>query len=49
MTFTYTDQTEIVGADKGAAGLATAKGSMVTVHYTVRGTTNVAAKIEVKK
>ena len=49
MTFTYTDQTEIVGADKGAAGLATAKGSMVTVHYTMRGTSNVAAKIEVKK
>ena len=47
MTFTYSDQTEIMGADKGAAGLATAKGSMVTVHYTVRGTTNVAAKIEV--
>ena len=49
MTFVYTDQTEIVGADKGAAGLATAKGSTVTVHYTMRGTTNVAAKIEVKK
>lgn len=48
MTFTYSDQTEIVGADKGAAGLATATGSMVTVHYTTRGTTNVAAKIEVK-
>lgn len=47
MTFNYTDQTEIAGADKGAAGLATAKGSMVTVHYTVRGTSNVAAKIEV--
>ena len=48
MTFTYTDQTEIVGADKGAEGLATAKGSTVTVHYTVRGTSNVAAKLEVK-
>ena len=48
MTFTYTDQTEITGADKGVAGLATAKGSMVTVHYTMRGTSNVAAKIEVK-
>ena len=48
MTFTYTDQTEITGADKGAAGLATATGSMVTVHYTMRGTSNVAAKIEVK-
>jgi len=48
MTFTYSDQTEILGADKGAAGLATAKGSTVTVHYTMRGTANVAAKIEVK-
>jgi hypothetical protein len=48
MTFTYSDQTEIVGADTGAAGLATATGSMVTVHYTMRGTTNVAVKIEVK-
>jgi hypothetical protein len=48
MTFIYTEQTEITGADKGAAGLATAKGSMVTVHYTMRGTSNVAAKIEVK-
>src|SRR5262245_3990191 len=47
MTFTYSDQTEIVGAEK-EAGLATAKGSMVTVHYTMRGTTNVAAKIEVR-
>jgi hypothetical protein len=34
MTFSYTDQTEIVGADKGAAGLATMTGSPVTVHYT---------------
>jgi len=48
MTFAYTDQTEIVGADKGAAGLATMTGSPVTVHYTVRGTSNVAAKIEVR-
>ena len=48
MTFTYTDQTEIVGADKGAAGLATMTGSPVIVHYTVRGTSNVAAKIEVR-
>jgi len=48
MTFSYTDQTEIVGADKGVAGLATMTGSPVTVHYTVRGTSNVAAKIEVK-
>ena len=48
MTFAYTDQTEIVGAEKGAAGLATMTGSPVTVHYTVRGTSNVAAKIEVR-
>jgi len=48
MTFTYTDQTEIVGADKGASGLATMTGSPVIVHYTVHGTSNVAVKIEVK-
>jgi hypothetical protein len=48
MTFTYTDQTEIVGADKGVSGLATMTGSPVTVHYAVHGTSNVAVKIEVK-
>ena len=45
--FSYTDTTEIVGADKGAAGLATMSGTPVTVHYSVHGTANTATKIEV--
>lgn len=48
MKFTYSDETEIVGADKGAAGLATKTGSTVTVTYDVHGTANIALKIEVK-
>lgn len=48
MKFAYTDTTEIVGADKGVAGLATMSGSSVTVTYSVRGTSNTATKIEVK-
>lgn len=47
MVFRYTDTTEIVGADKGASGLATMNGSTVTVHYAVHGTANTATKIEV--
>ena len=48
MKFTYSEETEIVGADKGAEGLATKTGSIVTVTYDVHGTANVALKIEVK-
>jgi len=48
MKFTYSEQTEIVGADKGAEGLATKAGSIVTVTYDVHGTANIALKIEVK-
>jgi hypothetical protein len=48
MKFSYSPDTEIVGADKGAEGLATSKGAMVTVTYDVHGTANVATKIEVK-
>ena len=48
MKFSYSDETEIVGADKGAAGLATKTGSIVTVTYDVHGTANIALKIEVK-
>jgi hypothetical protein len=49
MTFSYSDTTEIIGADKGASGLATMNGSTVTVHYSVHGTANTATKIEVSK
>ncbi len=48
MKFTYSDETEIVGSDKGPAGLAASTGTFVTVTYSVHGTANVAIKIEVK-
>ena len=47
MKFSYTDTTEILGADKGASGLATMNGASVIVHYDVHGTANVATKIEI--
>ncbi len=34
LSFTYTDKTEISGAQKDAAGLATMKEGRVTVHFT---------------
>ena len=34
LVFTYTDKTEISGAQKDAAGLATMKEGRVTVHFT---------------
>ena len=34
LVFTYTDKTEISGAHKDAAGLATMKEGQVTVHFT---------------
>ncbi len=48
MKFSYSAETEIVGGEKGPAGLATSTGAIVTVTYGVHGTTNVAVKIEVK-
>lgn len=48
MKFTYTDATEIVGAEKGAQGLATMNGATVTVHFSTHGTANTATKIEVQ-
>ena len=45
--FSFSESTEIVGADKGTEGLATTKGATVTVTYDVHGTANVATKIEV--
>ena len=49
MKFSYSDETEIVGGEKGPQGLATSTGTIVTVTYGVHGTTNVAIKIEVKE
>ena len=47
--FAYTDTTEISGAAREAAGLATATGSKVTVEYTGSGDTMTATKIKVQK
>ena len=47
MRFTYSDATEIVGADKDVSGLATKNGTTVTVSYSTHGTANTATKIEV--
>jgi hypothetical protein len=48
MKFSYSDETEIVGGEKGPSGLAASTGTMVTITYNVHGTANVAIKIEVK-
>jgi hypothetical protein len=48
MQFAYTDATEVTGADKGAAGLATMKGAQVIVTFTVEGSARTATKIEVR-
>ena len=45
--FSYSEETQIVGAENGPEGLATRAGTNVTVTYTVHGTANVAVKIEV--
>jgi hypothetical protein len=47
MKFSYTEQTEIVGADKGVAGLSPKTAPRLVVHYGVHGTANTATKIEV--
>ena len=39
LVFTYNDKTEISGAQKDAAGLATLKEGRVTVHFTEDATT----------
>ena len=48
MEFSYSPETEVLGADKGMSGLATLRGSEVTVHYSFHGKTYTAEKIEVK-
>jgi len=49
MKFSYSDQTEIVGADKGIEGLAGKGNAVVKVTYDEHGTANVALKIEVSQ
>ena len=48
MKFSFSEDTEIVGAEKGASGLAAVSGATLTVTYQQHGTANVATKIEVK-
>jgi hypothetical protein len=45
--FKYTDDTKVVGGDKGVAGLATMKGSRVTVTFKTEGKDRIATQIEV--
>lgn len=47
--FSFTDDTKIVGAEQGVAGLATMNGAQVTVRYTVEGQSNVATEVDVHK
>jgi Cu/Ag efflux protein CusF len=48
MKFRYDDQTKVSGAQKGVAGLATMKGSQVTVNYKKEGANNIATSIDVR-
>ena len=47
MQFNYTDDTKVVGADRGVARLATMAGSQVSVRHTKQGEDNIATQIEV--
>lgn len=49
MKFSFSEETEIIGAEKGASGLAAVSGATITVTYQEHGTANVATKIEVKQ
>jgi hypothetical protein len=48
MKFRFDDQTKVTGAQKGVAGLATMKGSQVTVQYKKEGANNIATSIDVR-
>lgn len=45
--FSYSETTEIIGAEKGASGLAAKPGTEVTVTYDLHGTARVATRIEI--
>jgi len=47
MKFRYDDQTKVTGAQKSVAGLATMKGSDVTVQYKKEGANNIATSIDI--
>jgi len=48
MSFRYDDQTAITGSATDRAGLATTKGSQVTVQYRTDGTQNMATMIDIQ-
>ena len=48
MMFRYTDSTTVTGSQKTVAGLATMRGSQLTVTYKTEGTANIATMIEVR-
>jgi hypothetical protein len=48
MQFRYNDQTTVTGSEKTVAGLATMRGSQLTVTYRTEGTANIATRIEVR-
>jgi len=48
MKFKYDNSTKVTGSQKAVAGLATAKGSQVTVSYKKDGADNIATSIDVK-
>ena len=49
MKFKYDNSTKVTGAQKAVAGLATAKGSQVTVQYKKDGADNIATMINVSE
>jgi hypothetical protein len=46
MTFSYTEQTQVVGPDKTVQGLAGKNGTPLKITYTDQGATHVASRIE---
>ncbi len=49
MQFTYTADTKVDGADEGVEGLATKAGTDVIVHFTKKGSENIATEIAIVK
>jgi hypothetical protein len=49
MKFRYDDSTKVTGAAKAVAGLATSKGSQVTVQFKKEGANNIATMINVSE
>ena len=47
MVFRYNNDTKVIGADKGVAGLATMTGTQVTVQYVEQDKDNIATQIEI--